>query len=361
MGEFLLEMLLILFLPLVHLYHVATHDFILNIAVEEATGLERLGNELLTPYQFVFWGKKATLDEKGSWYFEPRFSMDDWFYVKMGLSLAVLPVSLVAGGTLKGLAFLSSEVQKRYDSMRTFYRPKSIHSMREDYLAMGLDLSDSGFFVPPIKYQRREGEENYFSEEKKGLKEIASRLNAAGIPWWVDCGTLLGAYRYAGVIPWDQDIDIALLLPDFDNVLCALSTLDPNQFILQDWSSRERPKTYLKIYNRKTNKEIDLYFFSIHPEEREIRYILSLENQLFMPEWWHIRERRFKVPTSFDLVFPLKRGMFDGVEIFLPQDSEKYLQLRYGENLAPAKIYNPTTCQYENDPIHPYWERPCVH
>ncbi|MDY6309086.1 MAG: LicD family protein, partial [Oribacterium sp.] len=51
------------------------------------------------------------------------------------------------------------------------------------------------------------------------MDELDAFCRAHEIPYTLLGGTLIGAIRHKGYIPWDDDIDICLFRPDYDRLL----------------------------------------------------------------------------------------------------------------------------------------------
>lgn len=355
-------------MPLVYFYHLIITSIFLNTAAEDATGLEKLGNYALAPMQYFFEGKKAIpmKDENGKISYElvRHYDYENRFFVKTAASCAALPLSIVIGSTLKSLSYLSSETRARAALLYSAAHSTGVHSNRDYYHSIGMQVEDyrEAEMIAPPQWKKPQRAKNRIEEaDVAALKEIVRILSEHNIPFWLDCGSCLGTYQYAGSIPHDWDIDIAMLMADFDNVKNALQTLDPTKYVVQDWSGRVRPKSYLKVLVRESGGMIDLYNFVIDEEKQQIHTILSNEFNIFLPESWKRRELRYCTPMPFSYVFPLKKALFEGIEVPVPGQIEEYLTVFYGKNLAPAKIYNELTGKYEKDPTHPYWQLADAH
>ncbi len=67
------------------------------------------------------------------------------------------------------------------------------------------------------------------------------------INYWLVCGTLLGARRHGGFIPWDDDLDVAILQSDCKKLLSILKEELPDNLKLQ---TKETDKNYWYFFPR---------------------------------------------------------------------------------------------------------------
>lgn len=89
-------------------------------------------------------------------------------------------------------------------------------------------------------------------EMVKILRHLAEILEKNDIQWWLSSGTLLGAARHQGFIPWDDDIDIVVLRKDFARLEKALSNMDSDDYFFQ---SMKTDVEYINIFAKYRKKE----------------------------------------------------------------------------------------------------------
>ena len=143
------------------------------------------------------------------------------------------------------------------------------------------------------------------------FSDLVSVLNKYGIRWCCSGGTLLGAVRNGGLIPWDDDIDI---------------TIDREQVEYLFWL-----KHYVEIKGRKlvkVGKYIKLKEGNIFID------IFILDDGKFPQRHWS------SYNFTDDELYPTSTSKFGDIVVNIPHKYKEYLDRTMPEWDSIAHIYN---------------------
>lgn len=214
------------------------------------------------------------------------------------------------------------------------------------------------------------------------LREIDRVCSKCGITYWLDSGSLLGAVRHEGYIPWDDDVDIGMMRQDLER--------------FKELFEREcREGYYLELYFlelhlivKVRHRAVPHCFVDIFVFDYYNRRIESVEERMELTQW--VREQQFRFPIAktregieaycaswrdekllkgrlpnpeekpdiffgiefltsyprsfffeYETMFPTRKIRFEGYEFSAPQRPHRYLTYSYGNYMsAPSKMAN---------------------
>lgn len=225
--------------------------------------------------------------------------------------------------------------------------------------------------------------EIYLKEAKQIMLDILVDFDKIskeyGLTYWLTAGTLLGAVRHKGFIPWDDDIDICMPREDYEK----LSQIDiPKHLFLQNkktdpkfeqyYTKIRRNNTLFIEFNEKGNNIkyhqgifIDIFplnyinknIISFYPKihfliagvlSNKRFYSIFFNNDLVLSAiqilfYFHNKQNEISIfglesidkkLREFDkkYIFPLAEGSFEGYTFPIPKEFNLYLENFFDEN-----------------------------
>lgn len=153
--------------------------------------------------------------------------------------------------------------------------------------------------------------EEYRLELYQMMKDLHDIMEEAKITYWIEGGTLLGAVRHKGIIPWDDDLDIQMYATDHEKFLVqvvpALKKLGYEYSAFKITSS----KTKFKILKGEIPPSCDIFLATEKKGKLDVG-----------DDWKHI---------SVDDLLPLKLYDFGNVTVWGAHNPIPYLDDCYGK------------------------------
>ena len=178
-------------------------------------------------------------------------------------------------------------------------------------------------------------EQNVFNELLKILKLWNDFSSEHGIEYWACGGTLLGAVRHSGFIPWDNDIDISIMLPDLSKVKMNLD----KHPVLKYYESFCGLRLYISNGNENDNNpSIDIFVCDYY-NKVTINFCGPLSNQ--DTPVWYISDLFPNQHLYENELYPIKKAAFEDTTIMIPNIEKNILYRNFSDKcLTTCKISN---------------------
>ena len=150
------------------------------------------------------------------------------------------------------------------------------------------------------------------------LKFLTTILDEKEIPYWLECGTLLGAYREGNILPHDYDVDIGILDDYAEPVKLIIGKWTEHKWVEKLPKCKDGIIYQLTFPGYQPSYRLDIYFFK--------RVGRRIQSNFFSTE----NQAKLQInATHIDALQTIKLGN----HVFkCPNNIEQFLKVRYGKN-----------------------------
>ena len=289
------------------------------------------------------------------------------------------PVRKIYTSRTEFLDFIASPMNRMRMRKEIYFNKTKELQWQVDYFKQHTDIR----FMKPAHGELRERQLRLVREAAVFLEKISN----LGIRPILDCGNLLGYVRHNGYIPWDDDIDCALIREEYDKVKeyfkQHIYTIEEfynkdkmeqqSKFILDEmkdycWIDYGDHIQILKFFADGSVTGMDFLSLEYYAEDytfeeftdfaRKVneKWVLAasiedkrkcieqarIENKhniakesshlYFGIDSMIMRRKSFKEPwIPREVVFPLKKGTFEGEDFWIPNNPEEFLSYEFGD------------------------------
>lgn len=196
------------------------------------------------------------------------------------------------------------------------------------------------------------------------LREIDRICRKHGIPYFLSGGSMLGAARHGGFIPWDDDVDVAMLREDYDRFKAVAPAELNESYRYQSYTNRDG---YHFFFDRITAKDtyfaskysdgyampkgisVDIFVYDAVPDsakaQRRHWKRLMRKRMLMNVRWKNEPRGEGKARLISKLLLPfLRLRSMDSYSASYDKATRRYSKRRTNTVMAPATDHNWHAC-----------------